>query len=790
MIHHYLLIAARNLAKYKVQSLVSIVGLMIGLVSFTYGCYWLRYETSFDGFYPDSKQIYLVSGLDKQTGKKMERMPLILARKLKQEFPEIKETTQIYSNFSSSYFNGVTYIGHPIEQFVDELYFRFFPPKVICGRNDNILRASDEIVITRSFAKKYWKTPEEALGKVLKNGYREVLNIVAVVEDPPKNSLFQVEIYELDTSDRKMEKRAPETNQWKLMSSRIYLLIDKKADIQAFENKITDYLIENKYNDFVTLNLVPLTDIRHTFGSELSFNITYIRIFSITTLLLLLCVFFNFVNLLLNRTYQRGKEMRLRDALGAGKRSLLSQLLIELSLQLIIAITLAYCLLEISRATFGKLFETEIVQSDLSNQFFLIALSSWCFLIAIILPILLHFIRRSSLLLSGGIQANQKPLFRKVSMVLQIGICVFFLMCTGIIGHQISFMRQKDLGFNREGLIMTTMTSRNRSDITQDMSKLSTIQSFTSGGIFSITHDAQLTNEVKWEGKADDFNPGFQFLNVGEDFLTTLQIPLKEGRFLTPDDEGNSVVVNEEAVRVMGLEHPIGSTVSIWMYVTDHNGNHVMGDLKVVGIIKNFQSASLRNPIYPQIIQYDRSKWNSYTYYMRVTPGTEATTIDHIHKLYKKHFTTGDPECNASTMNDIFEKLSRSENASLQLFSILALLCTLISLFGIYSISSGNMEKRRKEIAVRKVMGASTPTIIRMFFREYLLITVIANLVSLPLAWLFMQRWLEQYPYQAGIQAWMYGCIFIGTTLLILLSVLWQTLRAAETNPAEVIKSE
>lgn len=790
MIQHYLIVAIRNLAKYKVQSLVSIVGLAIGLVSFTYGYYWLNYETSFDGFYPDSKQIYLVSGLDKQTGKRLEQMPLILAYKLKQDFPEVKETTQKYSNVGSSFHFGETLIGYPQEQFIDELYFNIFPPQVICGRKENLLMALDEIVITRSFANKYWKTPEEAIGKELKNGYREKLNIVAVVEDSPKNSLFQVEIYELDHFDRKMEKRAPESNKWKMMDVSIYLLMDKKADIQAFEKKITNYLIDNKYNESVTLKLVPLTDIRHTFGSELSFNITYIRTFAITTLLLLLCVFFNFANLLLNRIYQRSKEMRLRSAIGAGKNSLIGQLLIELSLQLLLATLLAYCLLEIFTPAFGKLFETEIITDSLLKLFLMISLSGWCILIATTLPVLLHFIRRSSLLLSSGTQASQKSFFRKASMVVQISICVFFLMCTCIIGHQISFMQHKKLGFNKEGLITVRMDVYNRSDITQEMAKLSAVQSFTPGGIFSIAHEPRLINEVKWDGKADDYNPGFQSLYVGEDFIRTLQIPLKEGRFLTPDDAKHCAVINEEAARIMGMEQPVGNTVSIWMFMTDHQGNHIMGDLKIVGVIKDFQSASLRNPVCPQILQYDHSRWNSYMYYMRVTPGTETTTINNIRKLFKKHHTAGDPECNASTMNEVFDKLNRSEDASLQLFTILAILCTLISLFGIYSISSGNMEKRRKEIAIRKVMGASTLSVIRMFFREYLFITTAANLISLPLAWLFMQQWLEQYPYQAGIQAWMYGCIFSGTALLILLSVLWQTLRAAKANPAEVIKSE
>ncbi|WP_304958588.1 ABC transporter permease, partial [uncultured Parabacteroides sp.] len=159
--------------------------------------------------------------------------------------------------------------------------------------------------------------------------------------------------------------------------------------------------------------------------------------------------------------------------------------------------------------------------------------------------------------------------------------------------------------------------------------------------------------------------------------------------------------------------------------------------------------------------------------------------------IFKKHSKQGDPAtCEVQTMNQILDQLNTSENASLQLFTLLALFCTLISIFGLYSISSSNMGQRKKEIAVRKVMGASAGTIVKMFFREYLVIVLIANLLALPLAWLFMQNWLQQYAYRSSISAWMYILIIFVTVILIIGTVLYQTIRAARTNPAEVIKSE
>ena len=198
ILQHYIKIAFRNLAKYKVQSAISIVGLAIGLICFTYGWNWYRYETNYDGFYPQSGQIYRIYGIDKQTGKKSEELPLILARKLKKDFPEVIETTQIYSKYGSTFKYGETRLEDPDEEFIDEQYFKFFPRPVICGKRDDILKTLDEIAITRSFAVKYFKTPEEALGKTLENGYRKSITIVSVLEDSPNNSIMQADVYELD----------------------------------------------------------------------------------------------------------------------------------------------------------------------------------------------------------------------------------------------------------------------------------------------------------------------------------------------------------------------------------------------------------------------------------------------------------------------------------------------------------------------------------------------------------------------------------------------------------------
>lgn len=800
MLHHYVTVAFRNLIKYKVQSLISIGGLAVGLLCCCYGWRWLKYETSYDNFYPEAPHICMLYGVETQTGKKLQLLPLILSNKLKSEFPEIRENTQIYTCYGSNFYLEERRLEKTEELFVDENYFTLFPRPVICGRQDQLLRSTDEIVVTYSFAMQYFGSPEKALGQVLRNGYRDVLNIVAVVEDPPANTLLKGEVYELDDSDRERAKRISEDKQWKLMSVRIYLLLQPGTDLKKFETKINRYLSDHQFMQTVRVKTVSLTDVRHTFGTGLTFNISYIRTFAITGILLLLCVFFNFTNLLLNRIYLRNREMKLRNAIGAERKQLILQWVVEMTLLVLISVFVAFCLLEITFQPFSEIFKTELPRLSLFRDLGIAALLSWLLLATICLPLLLRFIRSSSLLISAGTVTSRRDAFRKISMIAQLCICIFFLMSTFIMFRQILFMKHKDLGFKQEGLIQLYMNYQDREGISRDISALAQLKGFVPAGIFSFKHVPNVMNQVEWEGKKDDYSPNFQYLHVGADFPKVMGVEMVEGRFVEEGDlkatnewfpVATKAVINEEAVRVMNLTSPVGKKIRMWNFVTRGDGSRSYDELEIVGVIKDFQASSLRSALLPQIYLPTKNDGSSATYFARTDPGREKAAVQAIRQVYKKHFKEGDSgEAEVSAFQDILRKLSTSEDASLRLFTLLALFCTLISIFGLYSISSSNMEQRRREIAVRKVMGAAPRTIIGMFFREYLVVTLVANGVALPLAWLFMHRWLEQYPYRISMGAWMYAVVLLFTIVLILSTVLYQTLRAARTNPARVIKSE
>lgn len=798
MIRHYLKIALRNLLKYKAQSVISILGLAIGFAFCTFGYHWLKFETSYDGFYPESKYIYKIYGIDKQSGKKMERLPLMLARKLKTDFPEIKDVTLIYPNYGSQFHFNEKKIGSVEECFIENNFFNLLPPTVLYGRTENILRSVDEIAVTESFARKHIGTPEEALGKVLSNGYRKALTVVSVLKDPPVNTMFQAEVYELDNLTQRNEAKTPIDRLWNNDNAQIFIQVSQHADINTLKKKLYNYAIEQGHNKTFFIDFVSITGVRHTLGNDLSFNITYIKTFAIAGILLLFCVFFNFINLQANRIFQRNREIKLRNAIGAELKSVLLQIEAELSLQLFIAFMVCFCILELGSPAFASLFETEINRSILFKEFAVIALGGWIFLTLVSFIPVQRFITLSFRNTSGSVvKAGWQGMFRNVSIGLQLTICIFFLTSAFILFRQVSLMNNKDLGFNKEGLIQLTMEASNRSGILEDISKLPLTKDLIRTSVFTIEQEPNLENYVEWEDKKPDYNPSFKMIQVSCNFLEGFGVKLKEGRFVSPDEitgsgyiqNTNTCVLNEEAVRIMGLKNPIGKKIRAFAGWTSGDGVRGMNELEIVGVVKNFHSASLRNKITPAIIQGNES-WTGYYNYVRVTPGNETKMIAEIRKIEKKYVEESDESNNIIVVNDLINNLNKSENASLRLFSLLAVLCILISTFGIYSISSTNMEQRKKEIAVRKVLGATVGEIVGMFFKEYTWLVLIANIISFPLSYLFMNQWLEQYPYRIDITVWLYLLVFIITSTLVILTVLQQVLRAAGRNPADVVKSE
>ena len=804
MIVHYLKIAWRNLLKYKTQTIISMLGLTIGVVFFAYGYHWYQYETTYDSSYPDSDRIYQVYGKLKSTGKQNVNghIPYIAVSKLEQAFPEIESVAVLYPNYGSSLKHGERDLGYPLFEFVDERFFRMFPPEVIVGEvGENSLKNGNEMIVTESYARKHFETSEKALGETLVSGYDESYVIRAVIADPPSNSIFQRGGYFPDTHGKLLYAMADEKTQWKdLHDIRLYIKLHQHPDLKNFRDKLSTFAVDNGYNEDLLFDLTPLSLVRFTildsFGVTVIYDLKYMRMFIFTGLLLLFAAFFNYLNILLSNTFNRVREINLRRVTGASVANIYRQLFIEMSLFIVIVAIFSFCCIEVTIGFFEKIFGTIVVSSTINRTLLFTICVTAIFLYVTTFIFLYRFIKKSAF--KEELPKKKRFVTGRITLSLQLVIGAFAIMSAFVLWRQVYFMNRADWGFDTDNLVHIKLNVRDREPLMKEIGKLSMVENIIKTNFFTIAPNTDklgptTLSGVEWDHKPIDFNPLFQTFDVEPDFFAGMKLQIIEGREIVDDDfphqyQADKVVINETARRIMEMENPIGQRIEVpanW-YRNGERGKEVF---EIVGVVKNFHTVGLQSEIPPLIIKGRKYGNEGYYNYIRVIPGMEEKAVEAINTLIPKFRPDDENETLVQTMDQLLDDLSKNEKDLLRLFTILASLCILIAIFGIYSVSQRETQRRQKEIAIRKTAGAKTKEIIAMFFREYMIITLVACMVALPLAWLFMERWLENFAYRINISWWIFALVIIVALFIVSITIVSQVVRAAGRNPAEVVKS-
>jgi len=329
-----------------------------------------------------------------------------------------------------------------------------------------------------------------------------------------------------------------------------------------------------------------------------------------------------------------------------------------------------------------------------------------------------------------------------------------------------------------------------RTALIHELEAIPQIENITATTYFEPQHSAntyEMFTEVEWPGKLLYEKPAFHVLHTDDRFAETYELKMLMGKWWN-EGEQKKIVLNEEAVRVMGLTEPVGAIIRM-AHVRD---GIEMNEFEVTGVVKNFHTLSLRSRIQPTILTQSPSL-NRYTLdnilYIRIIPGQEREAMRRITAILPDIDATM-ADVRLTPLDELYDSLNRSEQAGLKLFSVLATVCLLISLFGIYAVATAATQRRRKEIAIRKVVGAEVNDIVRMFFREHTLQVIMACVVALPLAYFAMLRWLQGYAYRTNIPWWLLTGVMTVVIAIVLLTVLGQTLKAAQSNPADTVKGE
>ena len=790
MLKHFFKITFRNMWKYKTQSLTGIFSLAFGLACFVPALYWLRYETTYDSFYPEAEQIYRFYSVDKQSGIVNELVSGILDRKLHDRFPAVESSTVFFVVDDNCSIERMPHFKLST-LFSDSTFFKVFPQVFVSGDAQQPLQVLNNIILTETVAIRLFGDVEKAVGQQIKTTlfpWPQPYTVTAVVKDPPPNTniSFDAILYHDQIKQHKTFVESDINQIWTFATLQGYMRFHPRTDIDDFAEQLRDFTSRIESDAEMEVRILPVSDIRHHLKTDVPFTMNFIRLLVASGILLLFSAIFNFLNLHLDLFRQRIRDLQHRSVHGATSRQLILQMMFELACSIIIALMFACYLVIFSCPVFSGLLDIEMGMSTLI-QFFSVCATGVLALMLFIGFITFWRLSRMAIQNRSKTKTTAQPVLRRMAVILQLAVSIIFLVAAMVVMMQMRFVNHKDLGFDSNRIIQLSGLSFYDDDdmravLKNELASIPQIVNITDAQ-FEPQHNVnafnsemkKMTTEVEWPGKRTTEESAFHIIATDNRFAETFGLKMQLGEWYDESGE-NKIVLNEEAVRVMGLSEPVGSIISIYGQ-----------ELNVVGVVNDFHTLSLRSSIYPTIFKQFNYKMTNM--YVRIESGQEEEVIQRITTILPK-INSSLLDVHPTPLNELYDRLNYSEQAGLKMFSVLATVCLLISLFGIYAVATASARRRRKEIAIRKIVGAKVSDILRIFFREYTLMVIIACAIALPPAYLAMSRWLQGYAYRTNIPWWLLAGVIAGVIAVVLLTVLGQVLKAANNNPGEVVKSE
>jgi putative ABC transport system permease protein len=782
MLSNYLKIALRNLLRHKAHSAINIAGLAIGLVCTLLIFLWVQDELSYDRFNEKGDEIYRVVETQHYSGGKVlpaAVTPTALAGALKEEVPEITRSTRLsFNSLTVRHGENVSTEGVAL---VDPDFLEMFTLHFLEGNPKTALNEPHSLVLTVDAAKRYFGD-EDPMGKTLlvENQYDFVVR--AVIGNIPENSHLH---YELLAPFAK--ELGSSMNDWNTSWCYTYVLLQPNAVSKAVNGKIVDFLGQHGQSN-TQLALQPLREIHlYSAGKYVADiggqgDIEYVRIFSGIALFVLLIACVNFMNLATARSERRAKEVGLRKVVGANRYHLILQFFGEAMLMTAIAFLVAIVCTQLILPEFNDLSGKTLALERLNLAAVLgfLGITVAAGVLAGSYPaFVLSSFQPAETMKKGMTGAAGGSSLRRILVVVQFTLSIMMIIGTLVVSGQLEYIRNKNLGFNKENVGYVWMAGDFRSK--QEIAKR---QLLKIPGITGITLTSQLpTNFVSassgwdWEGKAPDEHVLMNFESVDDDYVKTFQMQMAAGRFFSPEmaTDSLSAVVNETAVKMMGMKSPIGKTLK-------GRGKN----LTIIGVVRDFNFKPIQTKIGPLVLLRNPSQY--YAMIIRMKSNGISHTVTEIEKTYKEF----NPETPFyfNFLDDDYNRLYRAEERTGKISEYFTFLAIFIAAMGLYGLASYTIEQRTKEIGVRKILGASVPDIIGLLTREYVWLVVLANILAWPVAYFAMNAWLEDFAYRISIG---YATFLLagGIALLIaLLTVSHHAVKAAIANPVESLRYE
>ena len=788
MFRNYLKTAWRNLSKSRFYTLINIGGLSVGLTVGILLLLWIQDEFSYDTFHKNFPHIYKLenmvgTGSSRQLWTGTTAPIGILAKK---QIAGVKDVVRLtYNPYYGLFKYGDKIFNEQDNHFTDPSFFSMFDFNIIDGDRTNPFPDNNSIVITKSTAGKYFGNADP-IGKIIVADDSVNFKVTAVINDFPKNSSIQGNMF-FPMSLLAQKRYAGNTegknidNDFVQFDFDTYLLLKAGFSFNGFAKKLRDIHLGIKPDDtdigYVWLPLEKM-HLYHSDGSDGGIGI--IRVFIIVAILILVIACINYINLSTARSLLRAKEVSLRKIVGAARWQLFLQFIVETMLLFLFAVALALALVYFLTPLFNQV-SSKNIKVDLSDyriwKVLLLTISA-TLVVSSIYPAILLSSFQPIRALKGKISAGiSNAAFRKVLVVIQFASSVILITGTIVIGNQLKYIRSKHLGYDKENVLSLWMINMapHLDAIKAELLKHPGISDVTWASMNIVNYGGQ-TGDNSWDGKENGETLMLNPMNVDKNFIPFFKMQLLEGSNFTGDiSDSMHFILNEAAVKAARLTNPVGKKFKLWKT-----------DGTIVGVVKDFHFASMRQKIQPAIF-YCQSKTFGQVY-IRTKGKDAAKAIAAVQSQWAK-YNPGFP-FEYNFLDDRFKRLYESEQRTGLLFDIFSGIAIFISCLGLLGLATYTAQVRTREIGVRKVLGASVAGIMKLLAVEFIKLVIIAIVIATPVSWYFMHKWLQDFAYKINIGWFVFVLAGLLAVVIALLTISFQSLKAALANPVKSLRTE
>jgi putative ABC transport system permease protein len=799
MFRNYFKTAIRNLLKNKTFSAINIVGLAIGMAVCIIIMLFVFYENSFDNFH--SKNIYRLNEVQKFEGmvstQKVGLSMFPMGPTLKNEFPEIKNFTRVHwtDKYQMTFNDKRVYF--PQTYFVDSTFLQLFDFKLIKGNRQTVLQKPHSAVLTQSAAEKLFGK-DDPMGKTVTHygGDTTSFVVTGVLENVPQNSQLQFDaLYSFSSIYQPWM-----FDNWGGNWLDTYFELAPNTNTVALEKKfpvyLKKYLARNDNWKRYELFLLPLksvhagaTDIGLDYLNYQKFDKKYTNIFFAIALIVMLIACINFMNLSTARSSERAREVGIRKSIGARRLQLSAQFISESVILSFFALVLAILLVELFLPFVNRLSQRLLQLPLFTNLWFLVSIVAGTVIIGVLsglYPSAYLSSFQPVKVLKGSIQTGKsRGNIRNILVVVQFSSAIFLMIATIFAIRQLKYMQNLDPGFNRDQVVtmpLDDITFRKFDVVKQQLLNNTLVTAVTGAQDVLGSHLDQSGIEFKGDGPKRDLSS--TRLIVDHDYLTMYRISLVAGKNFSasPSQNGKEYIINEALAKELLKDNPKATTESL---LGKQFGFDSLGS--IIGIAKDFNFNSLHYKI-ETMFMFSQKDWGFNNISVKINGSKAKDALAFIQSVWQKNFP--DHPFEYQFLDEHFADVYRADSQVSSIVGILAVLAIIISCLGLFGLASYSAERRVKEVGIRKVLGASIQSIVAMLSKDFLKYVLIAAVIALPLAWLSVYKWLQDYAYRVNISWWIFLAAIFIAVIIALVTISFQAIRAAVANPVKSLRTE